>query len=285
MAVTTEDKKWVRVIKASSPIFDLQLKQLWCYRDLVFLFIKRDIVVKYKQTILGPLWYIIQPILTSVVFTVIFGKVAKIPTDGIPPMLFYLSGLVLWTYFSQVLIVNSKTFISNQGLFGKVYFPRIAVPVSIIISNFVKFLIQFAILIGFMIYYYAIGATIHLTVYAFYIPLLVVLIAGLSLGFGLLFSSFTTKYRDLSFLLAFGLQLWMYATPIIYPLSTLSPEHQWKLALNPVTGIISAFKFALLGRGIFNWYYLLYSFVFMVILFFIGLILFNRVEKNFMDTV
>ena len=285
MAVTTEDKKWVKVIKPGSPVFDLQLKQLWNYKDLVYLFIKRDIVVKYKQTILGPLWYIIQPILTSVVFTVIFGKVAKIPTDGIPPMLFYLSGLVLWTYFSQVLIVNSKTFISNQGLFGKVYFPRIAVPISIIISNFVKFLIQFAILIGFIIYYYAVGATIHLTVYAFYIPLLVVLTAGLSLGFGLLFSSFTTKYRDLSYLLAFGLQLWMYATPIIYPLSTLSQKNQWLLALNPVTGIISAFKFALLGKGIFNWYYLLYSFVFMVILFFIGLILFNRVEKNFMDTV
>ena len=285
MSDATNKKKWVKVIKPRSPVFDLQLKQLWDYRDLVFLFIRRDLVVKYKQTILGPLWYIIQPIMTSVVFTVVFGNIAKIPTDGVPPILFYLAGLTIWTYFSEVLNVNSKTFTANQSLFGKVYFPRIAVPVSIVISNLFKFLIQFMVLMGFMVFYYFTGTVLHLTAYVFYLPLLVLSIAGLSLGFGLLFSSLTTKYRDLSFLLVFGLQLWMYATPIIYPLSSLSPKRQWIVALNPVSGIVSAFRYSLLGKGVFNWYYLSYSFIFTAVLFTIGLIVFNRVEKNFMDTV
>ena len=280
-----DSESWTKIIEPKSPLFNLKLKQIWAYRDLVRMFVRRDLVVVYKQTILGPLWYIIQPLITTFMFTVIFGKIAKIPTDEIPPTLFYLAGITCWNYFGTCLTSTSEVFTANQGVFGKVYFPRIVVPISIVISNLIKYLIQFVLFLSIFSYYYFGGTPIHTNLYVLLLPLLVLMMAGLSLGFGMLFSAFTTKYRDLRFLLAFGVQLWMYATPIIYPLSTISAENRWYLVLNPMTSIVSTFKYAFFGKGIFDWYYLLYSFVFMVVLLFVSLIIFNKVEKNFMDTV
>lgn len=278
-------ESWTKIIEPKSPLFDLKLKQIWAYRDLVRMFVRRDLVVVYKQTILGPLWYIIQPLITTLMFTIIFGKIAKISTDEIPPILFYLAGITCWNYFATCLTSTSEVFTANQGVFGKVYFPRIVVPISIVISNLIKYLIQFVLFLSIFSYYYFGGTPIQLTPYILLLPILIFMMAGLSLGFGMLFSAFTTKYRDLRFLLAFGVQLWMYATPIIYPLSTISEKHRWLVALNPMTSIVSTFKYAFFGTGTFDWYYLLYSFVFMVVLLFVSLIIFNKVEKNFMDTV
>ncbi|MCP4179755.1 MAG: ABC transporter permease [bacterium] len=282
---TTNNESWTEIITSKSPLFDLKLKEVWKYRDLVYMFIRKDLVVQYKQTILGPAWYLIQPLITTLMFTVIFGHVAKIPTNGIPNVLFYLAGLTCWNYFSKSVTVTSDTFITNQAVFGKVYFPRMVVPISVVISNLIIFIIQFCLFMAFYFYYYFEGAAIHMTAAVFLLPLLLLLMIGLSVGFGLLFSSFTTKYRDLKFLLAFIVQIWMYATPIIYPLSSISEKHRWIIVLNPMTSIISTFKYSFMGKGIFDWYYLLYSFVFMIVLLFIGIVLFNRVEKNFMDTV
>lgn len=276
---------WTEIINSKLPLFNLKLNETWRYRDLIYMLVRRDIVTQYKQTILGPLWYIIQPLLTTVIFTVIFGNIAKIPTDSIPPTLFYLAGLTCWNYFSGVLQLNSSVFIDSQAIFGKIYFPRITVPVSIVFSNLIKFGIQFALFIAFWMYFYFKGAPIKISIVLLLVPILIVVISGLSLGFGMLFSAFTTKYKDLKFFLQFGIQLWMYATPIIYPLSNLSPKHQWILVLNPVTSIIEAFKYAFVGKGTLNLWYLMYSALFMVVLLFIAVIIFNRIEKNFMDTV
>ena len=279
------NENWTKIIEPKSRLLNLKVKQTWDYRDLVYMLVRKDLVVQYKQTILGPLWYIIQPLITAITFTVIFGKIAKIPTDSVPPMLFYLAGTTCWNYFATCLTSTSQVFTANQGVFGKVYFPRIVVPISIIISNSLKFFIQFIVFLGFYFYYIYAGAIINPNMTLFLLPLLVIMAAGLSLGFGMLFSAFTTKYRDLNFLLAFGVQLWMYATPIIYPLSEISAQHRWIMAINPMTSVITTFKYAFLGKGFFDWYYLLYSFVFMIILLFIATITFNKVEKNFMDTV
>ena len=273
-------------IKPTSSLFELNLKELWEYRDLIYMYIKRDIVTFYKQTIMGPLWFVIQPILTTVMFMFVFGNLAGLSTDGIPQPLFYFSGIILWSYFADCLTRNSKIFIENQNVFGKVYFPRLVVPISITISNLVKFFIQFIIFIGiYVFYYFTTDGIVTPNVYFALFPLLVMMAAGLSLGFGIIFSSLTTKYRDLNFLLQFGVQLWMYITPVIYPLNSMPENRQWLIALNPMTSIIETFKYGAIGQGVFSWVYLGYSFAFMIILLFIGIIVFNKVEKGFMDTV
>jgi lipopolysaccharide transport system permease protein len=216
----------------------------------------------------------------------VFGNLAGLSTDGIPQPLFYFSGIILWNYFADCLTKNSRIFLDNQNVFGKVYFPRLVVPISITISNLVKFFIQFVIFIGIYLYYYfSTGGVVSPNIYLTLFPLLVIIAAGLSLGFGIIFSSLTTKYRDLNFLLQFGVQLWMYITPVIYPLNSISEDKQWIIALNPMTAVIETFKYAAIGQGVFSWVYLGYSFVFMLLLLFVGIIVFNKVEKGFMDTV
>lgn len=273
-------------IKPQSHLLELNLEELWAYRDLLVMYVKRDIVTFYKQTILGPLWFVIQPVLTTVMFMFVFGKLAGISTDGIPGPLFYFSGIILWNYFADCLTRNSKIFIDNQNVFGKVYFPRLVVPLSITISNLVRFLIQFSIfLLIYAWYYFQAGSMVHPNIHILLLPLLVLLAAGLSLGFGIIFSSLTTKYRDLTFLLQFAVQLWMYATPVIYPLNVIPAGKQWMLILNPMTSVIETFKYAAIGQGVFSWMHLAYSFAFMVVILFAGIVVFNKVEKGFMDTV
>ncbi len=280
-----EDEQWDTVITPKKSLFELNLKEVWQYRDLLMLFVRRDFVAMYKQTILGPLWYFIQPILTTLMFTVVFGRIAKIPTDGLPPMLFYLAGVTNWNYFSTCLSTVANTFRNNQNIFGKVYFPRLVTPLSIVVSNMIKYGIQLALFFGFYAYFALKGSPAQVNAYALLFPLLVVMLAGLGLGFGLVITSMTTKYRDLVFLLQFGIQLAMYATPVIYPLSQIPEQYQWVAVLNPMTAVIETFKYGFLGQGTFSWGHLAYSFGFMTILLLAGTVIFNRTEKNFMDTV
>lgn len=273
-------------IKPQTNLFELNLRELWDYKDLIYMYVKRDIVTFYKQTVMGPLWFVIQPILTTIMFMFVFGNLAGLSTDGIPKPLFYFSGIILWNYFSDCLTRNSRIFIENQSVFGKVYFPRLVVPISITISNLVKFFIQFVIfVIIYFYYFFQTNSQINPNVYIVLLPLLIILAAGLSLGFGIIFSSLTTKYRDLTFLLQFGVQLWMYVTPVIYPLNSIPPEKQWLIALNPMTAVVETFKYGAIGQGIFSWTYLAYSTVFMIVLLVFGVVIFNKVEKGFMDTV
>jgi lipopolysaccharide transport system permease protein len=273
------------IIKPRQSLLKIDLKEIWQYRDLIQMYIRRDIVTFYKQTIMGPLWFVIQPVLTTIMFMFVFGNLAGISTDGIPQPLFYLSGIIIWNYFSDCLTRNSKIFIENQAVFGKVYFPRLVVPISITISNLVRLLIQFAIFLIIYFYYFITSDSIHANSYLLLFPALIIITAGLSLGFGVLFSSLTTKYRDLTFLLQFGVQLWMYISPVIYPLNSISTEKQWMVQLNPMTSIIETFKVGFLGTGVFSWFWLGYSICFMLILLFLGIIVFNKVEKGFIDTV
>lgn len=279
------DKNGYTEITPNNRLLSLNLREVIAYKDLIYMYVKRDIVTMYKQTILGPLWFVIQPILTTVMFMFVFGNLAGISTDGIPGPLFYFAGIILWNYFADCLNKTSGTFTTNQNVFGKVYFPRLVVPISVTISNLVKFFIQFAIFIIIYIVYSVKGVGIAPNWYALLFPLLVVMSAGLALGFGIIFSSMTTKYRDLTFLLQFGVQLWMYATPVIYPLSTMPADKQWIFQLNPMTSIIETFKYGAIGNGVFSWGWLLYSLVFMIITLLLGTIIFNKVEKDFMDTV
>ncbi len=278
-------KEQYSVITSSNSLFDVNLRELIAYKDLIAMYVKRDIVTFYKQTILGPLWFIIQPILTTIMFMFVFGNLAGISTDGIPGPLFYFSGIILWNYFADCLNKTSGTFTTNQNVFGKVYFPRLVVPISVTISNLVKFFIQFGIFVVIYIVYAIKGVGIAPNIYILLFPVLILMSAGLSLGFGIIFSSMTTKYRDLTFLLQFGVQLWMYATPVIYPLSTMAADKQWIFFLNPMTSIIEAFKYGSIGAGVFSWGWLGYSFVFMLLLLLLGIVIFNKVEKSFMDTV
>lgn len=280
-----EEENWDLIITPRKKWYDLQLREVWHYRDLIALFVRRDFVSRYKQTILGPLWLIIQPILNSLVFTVIFGNIAKLPTDGLPQMLFYLSGTVLWSYFSNCLTGTSQTFISNAHLFGKVYFPRLVTPISIVISNLITLAIQFALFMVFWLFFFTRGSEIQFTSWAFALPLLVLLMAGLGLGFGIIVSSLTTKYRDLTYLVGFGVSLWMYATPVIYPVSSIPEQWRWVADVNPITPIIETFRAGFLGAGDASWPRLGYSFGFMVVVLLIGVVVFNRVEKTFIDTV
>lgn len=273
------------IIQPRKNLLDLRLKELISYYDLLVLFVKRDIVVTYKQTILGPLWFFIQPILTTLVFTVVFGNIAGIPTDGIPQPLFYMSGIVIWNFFADCFMKTSNTFVTNAGLFGKVYFPRIIQPLSVVISNGLKFLIQFGLFLILYAYYLIKGVPVAPNGYILLFPFLLVLMALLGLGFGLIFSSLTTKYRDLTFLIQFGVQLLMYATPIIYPLSEIPEKYRFLIWGNPVSHIIETFKYSFLGQGMFTLAGLLYSTLFTLVILFIGIIIFNKTEKTFMDTV
>lgn len=280
------ENKWTSVIRAKQSSFSINLKEIVEYKDLLFLFVRRDFVSLYKQTILGPLWFFIQPIFTTLIFTVVFGKVAGISTDGIPKILFYLSGLTFWNYFADNLNKTATTFIQNQHVFGKVYFPRIITPMSIVVSNLLKFGIQFFLFLLFYVYYVFVeDANISTNVYALLFPFLVFITAVLGLGFGLIVTSLTTKYRDLNFLIQFGVQLWMYITPVIYPLSTLEGKMKLVAQINPITAIVETFKFGFLGSGQFSWGALMYSFAFSIIIFLIGVFMFNKTEKNFMDTI
>lgn len=249
------------------------------------MFVKRDIVTQYKQTILGPSWYFIQPALTTIMYMIVFGGIAGISTDGLPQPMFYLAGIVCWQYFADCLNKTSTTFTTNQNIFGKVYFPRLIVPLATVTSNLVRMGIQFLLFIAVYIYFLLTKVSIAPNSYALLIPVLIIMLAGLALGFGILISSMTTKYRDLSILFTFVVQLWMYATPVIYPLSTMSPKRQWIMAINPVTSILEAFKYGAMGVGTFNWWHLCYSFVFMVIILALGVVVFNKVQRSFMDTV
>ena len=280
-----ESETWDLVITPRKKWYDLQLRDVWRYRDLITMFVQRDFVSRYKQTILGPLWLIIQPIMNSLVFTVVFGNIARLPTDGLPQMLFYLSGTVLWHYFSNCLNGTAQTFIQNAHIFGKVYFPRLVMPISIVISNLITLAIQFVLFIAFWLFFFLKGAQIQLTSWALAFPLLVFLMAGLGLGLGIIISSLTTKYRDLNYLVGFGVSLWMYATPIIYPVSSIPQRWQWVANINPVTPIIETFRMGFLGQGDASWARLAYSFGCTLLLLFIGAVIFNRVEKTFIDTV
>lgn len=273
------------VIKPKNSLLEINLNEIWQYRDLLFMFVKRNIITQYKQTILGPTWFFIQPALTTLMYMIVFGGIAKIPTDGLPQPMFYLAGIVCWQYFADCLTKTSNTFIDNQGIFGKVYFPRLIVPLATVISNLVRMLIQFLLFIAVYIYYIVVGVKVAPNLYILLVPLLIIMLAGLSLGFGIIISSLTTKYRDLTILFNFIVQLWMYATPIIYPLSTMPPNRQWIMALNPVTSIIETFKYGTMGVGTFNWAHLSYSFVFMSVLLFVGIVVFNKVQRSFMDTI
>ncbi len=282
---TIENEEWNLVIKPKRHLLDIDFKDIWKYRDLIVLFVRRDFVAKYKQTVLGPLWFLIQPILTTLMYLIVFGNIAKISTDGLPKMLFYLSGIVGWTYFSTCLTTTSNTFIANAGIFGKVYFPRLTLPISIVISNLVQFFIQLLLLGAFMLYFGLTGANFQPNIYILLLPALVILMAALGLGFGIIISSLTTKYRDLTNLVSFGVQLWMYATPVIYPLSTIPEDYRIYLLANPLTPIIETFRYALLGAGTLNWMHLLYSLGFTIVVLTLGVLLFNKVEQTFMDTV
>lgn len=276
---------WTLVIKPEKGLLDVDIKGIWRYRDLWYMYVKRDIVTVYKQTILGPLWFFIQPIFTTAMYMFVFGGLAGISTDGVPQPLFYLSGIMLWNYFSECFNGASNTFTANAGVFGKVYFPRLVVPLASLTSNLIKMLIQLLLFIVVYVYYVAIGGPVSINAAALLFPILVFMLAFHALSWGLIVSSLTSKYRDLRYLVGFGLQLFMYATPIIYPLSAAGDKFRWALELNPLTPIFEAFKFGVLGSGSLSWGGLLYSFVFMVVMLFFSIIIFNRVERNFMDTV
>ncbi|MCJ7694349.1 MAG: ABC transporter permease [Anaerolineaceae bacterium] len=281
----TAEENWDLIISPRKKWWDLQLRDVWHYRDLIALFVRRDFVSYYKQTILGPLWFLIQPLMTSIVFTVIFGNIAGLPTDGLPQMLFYMSGTVLWGYFASCLNGTASTFIGNAHLFGKVYFPRLVTPISIIISNLITFAIQFLFFLAFLLYFFLRGADVKLTKWALALPILLILMAGLGLGFGIIISSMTTKYRDLQHLVGFGVSLWMYGTPVIYPVSSIPERWRWVADVNPVTPIIETFRAGFLGAGDASWLSLLYSAGFMLVVLLVGIVIFNRVEKTFIDTV
>ena len=292
MSSNTENENWTTIIKPRNKLFEVNLKEIWDYRDLWAIFVKRNIAVTYKQTVLGPLWWIIQPALTVIMYMVVFGGIAGIPTDGIPQPLFYLGGIAMWGYFSSCLGNASNTFVANAGMFGKVYFPRLIMPLVSITSNLVRFSIQLLLFVIVYIYYAFIGQAPSPNWYLLLFPLLVLMLAGQALGFGIIVSSMTTKYRDLQILFSFFVSLWMYATPIVYPLSQVKGKMVAGFDLyrlmhfNPVTPIIETFKHGALGAGEFiGWGWLAYSFVFMLVVLFLGVLIFNKVQKTFMDTV
>lgn len=285
MALQAQENGWDLVIEPPKGLFSLHLRDLWRYRDLMGLFVRRDFVASYKQTILGPLWHIIQPLLTTIMFTLVFGRIAGLPTDGVPKFVFYMAGTTMWGYFANCLTRTSNTFIANAGIFGKVYFPRMVVPVSVVMSQLIGFAIQFVFFLATYALFWSRGAPIQPNWAVALLPLLLVLMAGLGLGFGVIISSMTTKYRDLQVLVAFGVQLWMYATPVIYPLSTMSEKYRWLIVANPMSAIVETFRYGFFGTGTFSWAYLGYSAGFMLVLLLTGMATFNRVERTFMDTV
>lgn len=277
--------QWTEVIQPRTRLLDLGLADVWRYRDLVLLFVRRDFVSSYKQTILGPIWFFIQPLLTTITFMIVFGRIAKIPTDGLPPLPFYLAGVTIWNYFAQTLTTVSTVFTANAAIFGKVYFPRLTMPLSIVISNLIRFGIQFALFLAVWAYYLAQNNNLHPNFYILLTPVLLAIMGLLGLGLGMIFSALTTKYRDLAMLLVFGVQLLMYATPVIYPLSHLAPEYRVFVLANPLSAVVETFRYAFLGSGTFSWGALGYSLAFTLAVLFVGTVIFNKVEKSFTDTV
>jgi lipopolysaccharide transport system permease protein len=282
---TEEQENWTEIIQPRTNLFDLGLADVWRYRDLVMLFVRRDFVSTYKQTILGPIWFFIQPLLTTLTFIIIFGRVAQLSTDGLPMMVFYLAGITVWNYFSTTLTATSTVFTTNAAIFGKVYFPRLTLPLSIVISNLIRFGIQFLLFFVVWLYYLLIGNNIQPNTYIILTPILILLMGLLSLGLGMIFSALTTKYRDLAMLLTFGVQLLMYATPVIYPLSSIPEQYKWLILANPMSSIIETFRYSFLGSGTFSWGYLGYSVVVTLVILFLGTVIFNKVQKSFTDTV
>ncbi|ULQ52391.1 ABC transporter permease [Flavihumibacter fluvii] len=280
------NSEWTTVIQPKRGWLDIDLKEIWRYRDLLMLLVKRDFVAFYKQTILGPVWFFIQPLLTTLMFLVVFGRIARLSTDGVPPILFYLAGVTCWSYISECLTKTSDTFITNANIFGKVYFPRVVIPAAVVISNLVRFSIQLCLFLSVWVYYLTrTGSTIHPNRMILLVPFLVLIMALLSLGLGIIFSSLTTKYRDLRFLLTFGIQLLMYATPVVYPLSLTSEKYRWLILANPFSALVETFRYAFTGSGTFSWYNLGYSALCMLVILATGIIIFNKVERTFMDTV
>ena len=280
------DSGWDLVIQPQKSLFHINYREIWKYKDLILLFVRRDLIAIYKQTILGPLWHIIQPLLTTITFTIIFGRIAKLSTDGLPQVLFYMAGVVTWTYFGESLKKTSGTFIANAGIFGKVYFPRLVMPISVVISNLISFTIQFSFFLCFLAYFYFFtDSQVHPNLFVFLLPFLIVIMAFLGLGFGIIISSMTTKYRDLAFVVGFGVQLFMYASPVIYPLSSVSGKLRYIILANPMTSVIETVRYAFLGVGEYNPLYILYSLSFTIVILFLGILMFNRIEKNFTDTI
>jgi lipopolysaccharide transport system permease protein len=282
------EEKWDLEIRPQNHLFELHLADVWRYRDLLVLLVRRDFVSFYKQTILGPLWFFIQPLFTTIIYTFVFGSLANISTDGLPQPLFYMAGITAWNYFADCLTKTSTVFRDNAGIFGKVYFPRLIMPLSIVVSNLVRFGVQMLLFLLLMGIYYFNGAHFTVTPYIFLFPILVILMAFQGLGLGLIITALTTKYRDLAFLIGFGVQLLMYATTVIYPLSTAItkyPEYAWIIEYNPMTPIIEGFRLGFLGQGSFTWSSLGYVSLVTFALTFFGLIIFNKVEKTFVDTV
>ena len=273
------------IIRPKKHLFDINLKEIWHYRDLILLLVRRDFVATYKQTVLGPLWYVITPLVNVVVFTFIFNTIANISTEGVPPILFYLSGLTLWSYFSTALTGVSNTFVNNAGIFGKVYFPRLVIPISLMISSMIKFGIQFSLMLAIMVIFYFKGYKFHFNVYTALIPFIFLVTVLFALGCGIIISSLTTKYRDFQYLLGFGISLWMYITPIIYPVSIIPATFRWLVFINPMAPLIEAFKYGMIGVGSVNVFMLSVSCVSTLVLLAIGVIIFNKVEGSFMDTV
>lgn len=275
----------VSVIEPHGSVLDLKLRELWGYRDLILLFVRRDFVAQYKQTILGPAWHIIQPLLTTLMFTLVFGKIAGLPTDGVPPFLFYMAGTVIWTYFANVLTGTSTTFIGNAHIFGKVYFPRLAIPVATLISKLIAFAIQYLFFLCFLAWFALRNDTVEPNAWILMTPVLLLMMAGLGLGGGIIISALTTRYRDLAILVSFGVQLLMYATPVIYPLSSLPPNWQFWASLNPLAPIVEVFRHAYLGQGLLDMGMLAISGLVILAILLVGIVLFNAVERTFMDTI
>jgi len=285
---TDSDKDWDIEITANNSIFNLNLKDLWHYRDLLLLFVRRDFVSFYKQTILGPIWFFVQPVITILFYTLVFGNLAGIPVDGLPKPLFYLAGTIVWNYFSECLTKTSTVFRDSASLLGKVYFPRLIMPLSVVLSNLIKFGVQFILFLILYIFYWSKGSEITPNAVLMMLPILIIMIAALGLGFGMIISAVTTKYRDLAFIVSFGVPLLMYTTTVIYPLSIVEvkyPAYSWLIKFNPVTAIVETFRYGFLGRGAFSWELIGYSLITTFIILLTGIIIFNRVEKNFVDTV
>ncbi|UOQ98312.1 ABC transporter permease [Hymenobacter sp. 5317J-9] len=286
-AAAAEDPadQWTEIIEPQQGLFQLGLAAVWRYRDLVMLFVRRDFVASYKQTILGPIWIVAQPLLTTLMYLVIFGNIARLSTDGLPALLFYLSGVTIWNYFAQTLTATAAVFRDNAAIFGKVYFPRLAMPLSIVLSNLIRFAVQFALFLAVWGYYWLTTRTVHPNAYLLLLPVLVALMGLLSLGIGMIFSALTTKYRDLAVLLGFGIQLAMYASPVIYPVSSVPAHYRWLLQANPITPIIETLRYGFLGSGTFSWHGLALSALLTVVILLLGIVIFNRTQRSFTDTV
>ena len=286
MSEPVEDlTQWDTVLAPERPWFDLRLKALWAYRDLILLFVRRDFTATYQQTILGPLWYLLQPLCTTAIYALIFGFLAKVRTDGLPHILFFLSGVVAWNYFADCLTKTASTFTGNAGIFGKIYFPRLVVPISIVLTNLITFVIQFSLFLVVLLIYWAKGAPIFPNYRVIILPLLMLQMALLGLGVGAIVSSVTTRWRDVAMLVGFGTQLWMYASSVVLPLSIIPEKLRWIFVLNPMVPIIETFRFAFLGRGVVEIWQLMVSLAVTLVIFVTGIVIFSRVERNFMDTV